>query len=467
MIRAVVFLGPSLSRARAERILDAVYLPPVAQGDLSSALLRYRPAIIGVVDGVFHQSLSLWHKEVLHALDQGVAVFGASSMGALRAAELSRFGMIGVGAVFRGYAAGVLEDDDEVAVAHGQAADGYALLSEPMVNFRATVERAVAEGALDEATGEALVRTAKSMHYAERTVRAVLRRAEQDGLDPGRIEAAREAFRARYVDRKAEDAEEMLRRIRDLPQRLRRQPRSEPIVRSLQLEALLQRDGRTAGGCRSAAVVQHAALTLDDFEHLNTSALQRALCLHLADLMEVVADDRDVERETECLRRRLGLATAEALSAWQERNDLTPAAFEELMRDEARCRSLRRWWLTASHKKRNVKAFLDQLRLLDRYDQQAEAAEQAEHRARAADAAYDSTCEGQPPLEGLLREHLAGSNLRIHQDVSDWLHEAGFLSWDNLAMSLLRARLGCSQEPPAANPGPGSPAAPSGEPPVA
>src|SRR5688572_32760283 len=51
----------------------------------------------------------------------GVRVFGAASMGALRAAELQPFGMIGVGQVFQAYRRGHLTDDDEVAVAHGPA----------------------------------------------------------------------------------------------------------------------------------------------------------------------------------------------------------------------------------------------------------------------------------------------------------------------------------------------------------
>ena len=45
----------------------------------------------------------------------GTQVFGAASMGALRAAELAPFGMIGVGAIFAAYRDGRLTGDDEVA----------------------------------------------------------------------------------------------------------------------------------------------------------------------------------------------------------------------------------------------------------------------------------------------------------------------------------------------------------------
>ena len=62
--------------------------------------------------------------------------FGASSMGALRAAELHTFGMRGVGEIFERYRDGVLEDDDEVAVSHASADHAYRELSVAMVNLR-------------------------------------------------------------------------------------------------------------------------------------------------------------------------------------------------------------------------------------------------------------------------------------------------------------------------------------------
>ena len=55
------------------------------------------PRAIGIIDGVFLDVASVWHREILWALSQGVHVFGAASMGALRAAELDGFGMRGVG----------------------------------------------------------------------------------------------------------------------------------------------------------------------------------------------------------------------------------------------------------------------------------------------------------------------------------------------------------------------------------
>ena len=123
-------------------MLDAQYLPPAGNGDVLRAALR-RPRAIALVDGVFERVPAVWHKEILFALSEGIHVYGASSMGALRAAELDRFGMRGVGEVYRAYADGTLEDDDEVAVAHGDADHGFAAVSDAMVDVRATLDAAV------------------------------------------------------------------------------------------------------------------------------------------------------------------------------------------------------------------------------------------------------------------------------------------------------------------------------------
>ena len=98
----LLFVGPTLA---AEKIAEAgsfVCLPPVAQGDLYRAALR-RPRAIGVIDGYFSGAPSVWHKEILWAISQGIPVFGSASMGALRAAELHAFGMRGVGRIFEAF----------------------------------------------------------------------------------------------------------------------------------------------------------------------------------------------------------------------------------------------------------------------------------------------------------------------------------------------------------------------------
>ena len=180
-MNCIVFTGPTLPAREAARQLDALYLPPVAQGDVYRAALR-RPRAIGIIDGYFERVPAVWHKEILWAMAQGIHVFGSASMGALRAAELADFGMEGVGKVFEAYRDGVLEDDDEVALMHAPAEYGFRALSEPMVNIRFTLERAEAAGVVGAAARRALESAAKRLHYRERTYPAVLRRAAEGAL---------------------------------------------------------------------------------------------------------------------------------------------------------------------------------------------------------------------------------------------------------------------------------------------
>ena len=93
-------------------------LPPARQARRSDPLLAAKPSAVGIIDGEFYQSLAVSPKEVLALLESGVAVYGAASMGALRAVELHRYGMIGVGSIFRLFRRGVLDADDEVAVTY-------------------------------------------------------------------------------------------------------------------------------------------------------------------------------------------------------------------------------------------------------------------------------------------------------------------------------------------------------------
>ena len=213
----VVFAGPTISTSEVLDVLpDARVLPPAAVGDLYAAT-RSRATTLGIIDGYFDGSPSVWHKEILHALDAGIPVFGASSMGALRAAECHAFGMIGIGRIFEHFRDGILEDDDEVAVIHGPSELGYVLLSEPMVNIRETLATAVREGILTFDTAERLTDLAKSTPYPERNWKGLLDRSADLCLDGGILDRF-DAWRSTgYVDQKRLDAVDMLEAIRRYP----------------------------------------------------------------------------------------------------------------------------------------------------------------------------------------------------------------------------------------------------------
>ena len=206
----MIFTGPSLPPAKAAMLLDAAYLPPVKRGDLGR-LLASKPRIVGIVDGEFYQSLAVTPKEVLALLEAGVAVYGAASMGALRAVELYRYGMIGVGSVFRQFRAGVLDADDEVALAY--SSESYEAMSDPLVNTRYALRAAARRGIVTRAEAADIVSTVKGFYFPERTRRLVLSIA-------GKVAGSERAHKLRQFlaseapDLKARDARLLLERIR-------------------------------------------------------------------------------------------------------------------------------------------------------------------------------------------------------------------------------------------------------------
>ncbi len=212
---AVVFLGPTIPKHDAVAILDADYRPPAARGDIYRASLE-QPRAIGIIDGVFHSQASVWHKEILWALSRGITIFGAASMGALRAVELERFGMRGIGNIVQAYRDGNLEDDDEVAIAYSSDESTYRPTSEPMVNIRATLTAAGRAGILTESARVLIERSAKSTFYADRTLPVMFSKCRSAGLGEGELELFSVWLRnGGMIDQKRDDARMMLRAMGD------------------------------------------------------------------------------------------------------------------------------------------------------------------------------------------------------------------------------------------------------------
>jgi len=180
---AIIFAGPSLSPAVRSSFPALQWRPPVRQGDLYLAALEH-PGIIGVIDGYFELVPTVWHKEILWAMARGIHVYGAASIGALRAAELADFGMKGIGDIFDQFRTGRLVDDDEVAVLHGPEEVNYVQVTEAMINVRATVDAAVQMHVIGSDVAAELVQIAKSIFYKDRTYDAVLEAATERALAP-------------------------------------------------------------------------------------------------------------------------------------------------------------------------------------------------------------------------------------------------------------------------------------------
>ncbi len=375
--RAVVFVGPTLDVAAARRVLDATYLPPAACGDLYRAT-GCHPWAIGLIDGYFQHTPSVWHKEILWAMQQGVHVFGSASMGALRAAELEPFGMVGVGPVFEAFRDRRLENDDEVAVAHRvpePEADTpcYETVSEALVNIRFTLQAAESQGVLRPEETLGLIHLMQDCFYPERSYETLLRLARQ------RHELSRAAHRlapwlARgRVDQKRLDALAMLRTMAS-------QEASEPTRKAVSFTFqrttmwlnMCSRSERLAGPRALAPPKSPNDHLLDElrlrdapYRQARTQALARLWAIEVAEQRAVdVAHDADaLAARRHAMAQELGKrGETDTLEDWASKQGLDARMLDRLLSDEALVQKMRRmaeWSLPMQ--------LLDQLRLQGHY----------------------------------------------------------------------------------------------------
>jgi hypothetical protein len=164
-----------------------------------------------LIDGVFHHDLAVTPKETLSACRR-VPLYGAASMGALRAVECRPFGAIPLGAIARWFESGTIDGDDEVAVAMNPQT--HVALSVPAVNVRYVAWLAKRRGILNAASARAWVHAARTtIYYAERSWPSAVACAPAPARE-ALLEIAR-----REGDLKRMDAQFALRRVLRLRER--------------------------------------------------------------------------------------------------------------------------------------------------------------------------------------------------------------------------------------------------------
>ena len=353
-MKACVFIGPTLALEDASAALDAIYLPPVQQGDVYRATMRHHPRAIGIIDGYFEHVPSVWHKEILWAMAEGTHVFGSASMGALRAAELAAFGMRGVGKIFEAYRTGVFEpyedevfeDEDEVAIVHAPVGVAYLAASEAMVNIRSTLAAAARAGIISADTRNRLVQTAKQLFYPERSWEAILISGTR-GLPGCEIESLRRWLPGGHINQKRDDALAMLTTMREF---LASDPAPARATFAFQRSEMWQRaiaDFEAAGDGDASRDAEREAL----FDELRLAGIyaeaRRAGVLRWAGLrgcahedLAVCAEDR--QSAESAFRDRFDISRRLDIDRWLAENDLDDAGRAGLIADEARLRHLDR-----------------------------------------------------------------------------------------------------------------------------
>jgi hypothetical protein len=206
MNESCVFVGPTRVRKADYPKID--FFPPAALGSVFRAMERgYRR--IAIIDGFFGNTPSVWHKEILFAISKGFEVSGAASTGALRASELSPYGMRGIGNIYRLYRRASIADDDEVCVTHAIAEMDFMPLSEPMISLRYTLRDLRHQGAIARDEEAKIAAELKAMHFSERTLERI-RASIARHIPDGRADGVAVAYMSARRDAKGEDGKRLL-----------------------------------------------------------------------------------------------------------------------------------------------------------------------------------------------------------------------------------------------------------------
>lgn len=216
MVRSkpVIFLGPSLSRDKARKILDADYRLPAKKGDLLKLILK-EVNIVGLVDGYFLQDYPPTPIEVYNLVrKRDVKVLGSSSLGALRAVELGKYGMIGIGKIFRLFRDGILDSDDEVAVTFTEYMN---YKSEALIDIRYNLFLAQKYKIIDNITRRSILKISKQTYFPYRTYEDILDKCK---LKYPEIHSQLESFRDYVLNNKKSlkemDAVRLLKHIKSI-----------------------------------------------------------------------------------------------------------------------------------------------------------------------------------------------------------------------------------------------------------
>lgn len=407
----IVFLGPTLPWAEAREIVpDALILPPASMGDVLAACRTYRPHSISIVDGYFRSRMSVFHKEILYALELGVWVLGASSMGALRAAECDDYGMIGVGSIYEALASGELEDDDEVALNHAEESAGFQPLSDPMVTIRATFRAALDEGLVTTPEHDELVGMQKRRWFPDRRLSSVRTDAISLGYGNERANLLGAWMVSHVVDPKRADAIELLHRVRSLP--LDPIPLDErpELVRSAVFQATLARDvavstpeGWTVTLDR---IRRYAALHEDDYADVMRATRRTNALAQLSVVIGGPPTAEELQEAREHLARTVGVEQLE-LDACLRDADMDDAGIAQMVSREAHVLRMERSFLGRTRLGLVTDGFLCELRKRGRYREVKSAA------ALQYAAAEGVSLNPLPTPTAIVRTHIGTTGWRL------------------------------------------------------
>lgn len=164
-----IFVGPSLSpHFTLKATPQLAFYPPARKGDIALAAESHRHILL--IDGLMIYDYPPSPREIVSVLEEGTSVWGAASLGALRAVELGALGMQGFGWVFDAFRTGKVNADDELLCLLDR---DFQALTVPLINVRYGIECAAATDTSARDWGYEALTSLRKVYFEDRTVECV------------------------------------------------------------------------------------------------------------------------------------------------------------------------------------------------------------------------------------------------------------------------------------------------------
>ena len=207
-----IYSGLSLDEKTVKRFFpDAETCGPIKRSDLIGDIKR-QVHVVGIVDGEFLQSRAVSPTDIMDALRCGLKVYGSSSMGAIRAAELDSYGMIGCGKIYEFIKRTPYFKDDHLGLVFYK---GYSAFNYAYLDFVFGLEQLCSDGEISTGDLRTLIRYYKKLHFSERNMHTLKMRISNESSHPANMVKLLDKITKKIKSTKTADGIVLLKKIKN------------------------------------------------------------------------------------------------------------------------------------------------------------------------------------------------------------------------------------------------------------
>ncbi len=359
-MKALIFAGPSISDSSelGDKYKNFIFLPPAGHSDLISNVEFYKPDIVGLIDDYAGNWESVWHNELVYILEMGIKVFGAAGVGAIRAYELEKYGIKGVGKVFEHYKLCKTISDSDVICLFNQN-NNFLRLTEPMVNINFTLDSLQ----LTDELKSKITSLIREIYWKQRTRETINNKLEESGISKDIIHSIWE----NYHDVQKEDAKLLFHTIQT-EQKEHETYITHPEVADGNLFQIMYERDRTVRNERGEATLNdiacYAGLNHPEIEDVMSKAMNREIVAFMANYLGISVSHEEISSEKEIFMKQHNISGNEDFLQWLEDNDINEKEFDIIIKKLALNRRMHKWF-TGRRKYRRFTSILNEELILN------------------------------------------------------------------------------------------------------